>query len=541
MTEIYEPNKHEISIGIGIIKQVVQNRSDPLDVIREALSNSCAKEVKASYFKITIFYDGTYGWSFIFEDDGIGMDYTGEKEPEKQGRLDKFLNLAYSGVAGLKSDEFGFKGLGSKLMYLCKKLDIETKTEKGESYKVVVENPIGKLLKQEKPEMPEPVIYKKSPVSFQRGTVIRVYGYDDGKKYTEYEDAEKLKRYLYFRTLVGYTKPERLRDGFPSIKIKTPSILDEEELKVGFLWIKKEGDHIEGQKVGVIDPPITVPKEDQKGNKVTVTLKGGYALKTSEFGMSDYGNGILESKGIGLTYAWKGIPYFNLDFNYYKPQGFEFYYKFCRFVVECDDIETDIARSRIVSDGIKEPLFTAALREAYRKIMDTEDYKEWVKYRRDLKKKDLGQTLNQRKDELQKANQKWIFYKGKLIHKEPNNEQDVRALFWKLEGMEALPFFYFRSLEHTAQKGIDVIAEFQEKDFSGKKLYEAIEVEYILENYDDHDHVPEQTSLIIAWDSRNREKLTKVEGEWKYVWAYAGNNLNVILLKYLPNIEVKTK
>jgi hypothetical protein len=539
MTDVYEPTEHEISIGIGIIKQVVQNRNDPLDVIREALSNSCSREVKASYFKITIFYDGTYGWSFIFEDDGIGMDYTGEREPERQGRLDRFLNLAYSGIAGLKSDEFGFKGLGSKLMYLCKKLDIETKTERGESYKVVVENPIGKLLKQEKPEMPKPVIYKKSPVSFQRGTVIRVYGYDDGIKYPEYEDAEKLKRYLYFRTLVGYTKSERLRDGFPSIKIRTPSIPDEEELKIGSQWIKKEWGHIEGQKVGVIDPPITVSKEDKKGNKVTVMLKGGYALKTSEFGMSDYG--ILESKGVGLTYAWKGIPYFNLDFNYYKPQGFELYYKFCRFVVECDDIETDIARSRIVSDGVKEPLFTAALREAYRKTMDTEDYKEWVKYRRDLKKKDLGQTLNQRKDELQKREQKWVFYNGELIHKEPDNEQDVRALLWKLEGMKALPLHYFRSLEHTAQKGIDVIAEYQEKDFSEKKLYQAIEVEHILENYADHDHVPEQTSLIIAWDSKSRDDLTKVEGEWKYVWQYVGNNLNVILLRYLPKIEVKAK
>jgi len=539
MTEVYEPTKHEISIGIAIIKQVVQNRSHPLDVIREALSNSCAREIRASCFRITIFYDGTFGWSFIFEDDGIGMNYTGEKEPEKQGRLDRFLNLAYSGVAGLKSDEFGFKGLGSKLMYLCKRLDIETKMETGESYKVVVEDPIGKLLKQEKPEMPKPAIYKDYPSSFQHGTVIRIYGYDGGIKYLEYEDAEKLKNHLYFRTLVGYTRPERLRDGFPKIIIKTPSIPDGEELKLGFQWIKKEGDHVEGQKIGVINPPIIISREDKKGNKVTLTLKGGYALRTGEFGMSDYG--VLESKGVGLTYAWKGIPYFNLDFNYYKPQGFELYYKFCRFVVECDDVETDIARSRIVSDGVKEPLFTAGLREAYRKAMETEDYKEWVKYRRELKKKDLGKTLNQRKDELLKKEQKWVFYNNELIHKEPDNEHDVRALLWKLEGIKAFPFYYFRTLEHTAQKGIDVIAEYQEKDFSEKKLYQAVEVEHILENYSDHDHVPEQTSLIIAWDSKNRDKLTKVEGEWKYVWEYAGNNLNVVLLRYLPNIEVKSK
>lgn len=539
MTEVLEPSEHEISIGVGMVKQVVQNRALPLDVIREAISNSCAKEVRASYFKITVFYDGTYGWSFIFEDDGIGMNYTGEKEPEKQGRLDRFLNLAYSGVAGLKSDEFGFKGLGSKLMYLSRKLEIDTKTGMGDSYKVILEDPIGKLLGRDSPELPKPVIYKKAPVSFEHGTVIRVYGYDGGIKYDEYENPEKLKQYLYFRTLVGYTRPERLRDGFPKVVVKTPSIPDEEELKIGFQWIKKEGDHVEGQKIGVINPPISIAREDKKGNKVAVILKGGYALKTGEFGMSDYG--ILESKGAGLTYVWKGIPYFNLDFNHYKPEGFELYYKFCRFIVECDDIDTDIARSRIVSDGVREPLFTGAVRECFRNVMNTDDYQEWVQYRRELKRKDLGASLNQRKDALLRREQKWVFHNGELVHKEPDNEQDVRALLWKLEGLRALPFYYFRTLEHTAQKGIDIIAEYQEKDFSEKKLFQAVEVEHILENYSDHDHVPEQTSLIIAWDSNNRDKLTKVEDEWKYVWGYTGLNLNVVLLKYLPEIEVKVK
>jgi len=538
MNEVYEPKKHEISIGIAIIKQVVQNRAHPLDIIREALSNSCAKEVKASYFKIIIFYDGTYGWSFIFEDDGIGMNYTGEKEPEKQGRLDRFLNLAYSGVAGIQADEFGFKGLGSKLMYLCKKLEIETKTSDGEAYKVEVHDAIGKLLKKEKPEMPKPLIYKvpSEALNFPHGTIIRVYGYDGGIKYPEYEDAEKLKKYLFFRTLVGYTKTERLRNGFPKIIIKTPAIPDGEELKIGFPWIKKEGNHVEGQKIGVIYPPIEVKKEDKKGNKVKMVLKGGYALKTSEFGMSDYGT--LDSKGVGITYAWKGIPYFNLDFNRYKPQGFELYYKFCRFVVECDDVETDIARSRIVSDGVKEPLFTAGLREVFRKIMETSDYKEWVKYRRALKKKELAETLNHRKEQLMKRD-RWIFYNRELLHKEPENEQDVRALLWKLEALKALPFYYFKTLEHTAQKGIDVIAEYQEKEHSEKKLFQAIEVEFILEHYHDHDHVPEQTSLIIAWDSKKKERLTKVEGEYRYVWEYSGVNLNVLLLKYIPGIEIK--
>jgi hypothetical protein len=44
MADIFEPSEHEISIGVGIIKQVVQNRAHPLDVMREAISNSCAKK-----------------------------------------------------------------------------------------------------------------------------------------------------------------------------------------------------------------------------------------------------------------------------------------------------------------------------------------------------------------------------------------------------------------------------------------------------------------------------------------------------------------
>lgn len=468
------------------------------------------------------------------------MDYRGEKDPEKQGRLDKFLNLGYSGAAGLESDEFGYKGLGSKLMYLSRKLEIITKTVKGDCYKVEIHNPMEKLLKK-KPELPKPLVYRlpSEALNIDHGTIIRVYGYDGGKKYPEYTDLEKLKKYLYYRTLVGCTKEDRLKLGFPRILIKIPDMHEYEEIKLGFPWIKKTESNVEGQKIGIIDPPIKVTKSDGHENSVTVVLKGGYALKTGEFGMSDYG--MLQSLGVGLIYSWRGIPLFNLDFNRYKPDGFELYYRFCRFVVECDDVETDIARSRIVADGIKEPLFTKALREAFRRITETQDYKEWVDYRRRLKRKELAATLNERKAVLENPQLNWVYYKGDLIHKEPDNENDVLALLWKLEALKAIPFYYFRTLEHTARKGIDIIAEYQETEESERKLYQAIEVEYMLENYMKHEHVAEQTSLIIAWDAKKINKLDKIKGNWKYVWNYRGHDILVILLKYLPDIEIRKK
>lgn len=267
-------------------------------------------------------------------------------------------------------------------------------------------------------------------------------------------------------------------------------------------------------------------------------MKGGYALKTGEFGLS--GRSIFDL-GMGLTYSWKGIPYFNLDFNRYKPRGFELYYKFSRFVVECEDVDTNIARSEINADGIKDVLFTKALIKAYRKVKDSDDYKEWVKHRRDLRKKELSISLNKRKKTLTSKEQKWVYYKSDLVHKEPNNEHDLLALLWKLEGLKALPLHVFKSLEHTNKKGIDIIADYQETDISEMKLFQSIEAEHILENYENHDHVPEQTSLIIAWDSKNLSELIKGKNEWSYQWKYSDVKLNIILLKYIPDIEVKTK
>ncbi len=107
--------------------------------------------------------------------------------------------------------------------------------------------------------------------------------------------------------------------------------------------------------------------------------------------------------------------------------------------------------------------------------------------------------------------------------------------------LKAFPFHYFKTLEHTAQKGIDIIAECQENEYSEIKLYQAVEIEYILENYMNHDHAPKQTSLIIACDSKKLNKLDKIEGNWKYVWNYKGYRILVILLKHLPKIELKKK
>jgi len=133
------------------VSQVVESRRHPLDLLREHLSNMCSKEVKAGEVRIDFTHDPKFGPTFIFTDDGIGMNHTGNMKTP--GRLDKFLAVAYSGHAGVQTDEFGQKGIGAKLSMNCRRLEIRTTSrETGQSFYVYVDHPLETLRKGQQPK-----------------------------------------------------------------------------------------------------------------------------------------------------------------------------------------------------------------------------------------------------------------------------------------------------------------------------------------------------------------------------------------------------
>ena len=97
---------------VALLKHLINERKHPLDLIRELLSNAGASQVGATRIEVTYTVDKN-GHIFEVADDGCGMDYTeNQKVP---GRLDRFLGLGFSAIVGRQSDEFSWKGLGSKL------------------------------------------------------------------------------------------------------------------------------------------------------------------------------------------------------------------------------------------------------------------------------------------------------------------------------------------------------------------------------------------------------------------------------------------
>jgi len=534
--EQIRPKVHDLSI----LKQVLESRSLALEVVREALSNMCTPEVGASEVRVQFFLHPEHGGTFIFRDDGCGMDYTGDSE--NLGRLDKFVNLGYSGAAGISADKYGWKGLGSKLMLNCRRLDIVTWSgdPNGVVYRVEVEGPRAKLL-QDVPEWPQFYLTKRKPEEAdRRGTTITMYGVEGGS--VNYQ-IEELRRYLYWNTIVGITKHE---PSLPRVFLKVGLL--EDELPVGYKWIRQRDPEGSGSwRTVLLDPPIeTSEASSPGGEEVKVVLKGGFTLDTADAFAPGEGLSPHRSNA-GIRVSVLGIPYFRLEFYRLRGERFQMLESLCSFVVECDQLHTklNIDRSGYNRDDLVAKAFEKAVTKAFDQLSQSQAYRTFEEKRRREDEVTKGKFLNERKMALNRPDQQYVCITDdegnpRVIHRVPENEQDTLALFWKLEGAGVLPFAQFLSLEHTNKSGIDVIADFQEEEDSQLQIAAAVEFEHTYENFLAHAHNARQTSMVVCWKVRNPANLHALN-DWSYNGQVGQQVLIVVELQKLPGIAVKRR
>ncbi|GAA1324188.1 hypothetical protein GCM10009647_059540 [Streptomyces sanglieri] len=164
--------------------EIASDFEDPLEVIRESLSNSY--DAGASEVEITIL-NRPDGSDIIIEDDGHGMD---ERD------LESFFDLGNS----RKTNSIGYKGHGTKIFYKSDRIEVTTVRD-GSSYRAVMENPWEKLNRKELPK------YDLTKTSVRRGnpgTKIKITNFRSGKGF----DAEaltynKIHHYLKWKTIAG--------------------------------------------------------------------------------------------------------------------------------------------------------------------------------------------------------------------------------------------------------------------------------------------------------------------------------------------------
>jgi hypothetical protein len=120
---------------LALVKQLIKEQVHPLDLLRELVSNAAAQEVGATELSVSYTVGGS-GHEFEVTDNGCGMDYTGDKD--SLGRLDRLLGLGLSGIVGMAADEFSWKGLGSKLAFQSKRIEVETWNGGSKAYRVEI-------------------------------------------------------------------------------------------------------------------------------------------------------------------------------------------------------------------------------------------------------------------------------------------------------------------------------------------------------------------------------------------------------------------
>lgn len=518
---------HEISL----MKQLIKERAHPLDLLRELISNAGAKEVGATEIKIKYTVDDI-GHIFEVSDNGCGMSFTNNKAIP--GRLDKFFGLGLSTVVGIKSDEFSWKGLGSKLAFQSRKIEIDTYTGTGDAIKVEINEPWDTINRN---LIPKPKVFEYKPEEGRNtGTSIRVYGHPPHRKDKPFT-LDEIKKYLLHRTFIGYTKK---RENPPIITLSVLGTV--EKLEFGFPELK-----FYEKKQGTVFVDESKSATKSGTNKtVTALMKGFYTWDEVDYGLDKNQN------NTGLILSVKGIPYLTLDMEVYGSRNLKTArpgVNKCCLILECDNIQEEMNISR---SGLVDSEDVELLKKATCKIFDKiESSTEYLEFRRvqEVRKNIAGaEDLDRKKQSLESENQKWVVYqnlendKPVLLSREPENENDTLCILWKLESLNALPFRKFQTLGH-AGTGPDLIVHFQEDEQSNPDRYTSIEIENKFYNYTLHGHKPSQFPRVICWEIGKTPKVTIRSTDKKYKFTTIKEDLQIHIysIRLMDKIKVLDK
>ena len=525
----HDPVIHEIAIA----KQIIQERKGPLDLLRELVSNAGSREVGATQIRIS-YSMNEKGHVFTVEDDGVGMNYT--NDTRIPGRLDRFFGLGLSAIVGMKGDEFSWKGLGSKLAYQSRSVEIDTYAHGGEVLHAVINEPWESIEHNSKPR---PKVFRYDPEPQQRtGTKITVVGHPPHAKEEPFT-FEMIQNYLQHRTFVGFTH-ERERQ--PKI---TLSVLGRtEEIPFGF----PESEYFDSDASEGTEKIDEMVSRNLAGKNIgiRVRMKGIYTWDDSKYSLSDrYLNN-------GMILSVQGIPYFKLAMRDYGSRALAISNPGegkCCVVVECDELQRvmNISRSDLIDDPIT-TLFRSVVADLIKKVEDSAAHRAFRAVAKERKQRRGAEELDDRKGRLEKAKQPYVIYDDPstglttLLGTEPMSEGDALNIMWKLEAMGKLPFHKFQTL-HYSPAGPDLVVHFRETERGETEKYCVIEAERLFTNYRVHEHHAPQFPKVICWDLGKSVKVRVEDTDIRYKKKVRvdGTEVAIYVLKYFPGIKVLTK
>lgn len=159
--------------------------------------------------------------------------------------------------------------------------------------------------------------------------------------------------------------------------------------------------------------------------------------------------------------------------------------------------------------------------------------------------------LGEEKETIEATDQNWVvlFRQDQLpivLMREPRNETEVNALIWKLEAVNALPFFKFQTLAYIgAKRGPDLLVNFQEDRDSEPQRSMVVEVENHFYGYTAHGHISSQYPRVICWDiapKGRKGRFTQVPNKpYKQTHVMDEYQVHVYVIKQMEGIRVISK
>jgi hypothetical protein len=183
-----------------------------------------------------------------------------------------------------------------------------------------------------------------------------------------------------------------------------------------------------------------------------------------------------------------------------------------------------------------------AVQEKVLDIQRKEDFRKFVNQLEENDRHAAATKLTDRQLRLQVSRK--VSVDNRVFLKEPTSENELVALFMKLEASQNLPApIECVVMEYTPKQGIDALGKFRFSTQDNWTFDAPIEFEHMFSSYLKHKHPGGQTTLIICW-SFESDYLKQCgchgpyENEFvKYV-SIDGHRIPVIVVSMFPNIQI---
>lgn len=384
--------------------EIASDFENPLEVIREALSNSY--DADATQVDIKIEQDEEGRNTLVIEDDGHGMD---------EDDLSSFFDLGNSN----KDDAIGYKGHGTKIYYKSDEIRVET-VKDSTRIESVMNQPWEKLNNR---ELPTYSIEKTSSDEPSR-TRIEVHGFRAGQGFDPQKlTYNKIEHYIKWKTIGGSTA-WHFTDDFHrmDITVELSSTIDDTrdqiqtDNRLEFSPENRDPDgELVAEKMCKHYPPreLTVALDD--GRELTIEVVGMVGGKEARNELPTYGK---HSAQFGI---WLAKDHIKVErYNDAIGADNEFFHFF--FVANCQQLELSANREKIRNkSGDVYQAITDELDRFMTKVCQDSWYQKYIKRR---KLEDKKRSIRSQESTLEERRQR-TEEQGGLF---PSNSAEVIAM-----------------------------------------------------------------------------------------------------------------